>query len=408
MSTSHHFLISIYREDIFLLATTTRETNPLLIIEFLHRIFDLFEEYFSSVDEDTVKDNFSIIYQLLEEMVDYGFALITEPNLLKAMIPPPSLVTQITQAVTFNNTGMANISDVLPDSTLSSMPWRKSDVYYSQNEIYLDIIEEIDAIIDRNNFIVASEVSGSIMANCKLSGLPDLLLTFNNPQLIDDCSFHPCVRYNKFEKEKCVSFVPPDGVFELMKYRVQTEGKVPIPIFCQPSVHLETSSSNASNGTATASVMITIGVKAQNPLILSPGATSPMVVEDVIVEIPFNKAVRTATLKATTGNILFDESTKVATWTVGKLTNLVSPQLSGTVVLSTTALNAAGASSGEGVVVQYNDSSIAPNVNLHWRVPLASVSGLSVASLQLLNEKYKPYKGMRSIAKSGKIQVRTI
>jgi hypothetical protein len=28
------------------------------------------------------------------------------------------------------------------------MPWRKSGVKYSQNEIYLDIVEEMDAIID--------------------------------------------------------------------------------------------------------------------------------------------------------------------------------------------------------------------------------------------------------------------
>lgn len=30
------------------------------------------------------------------------------------------------------------------------MPWRKSGVRYSQNEIYLDIVEEMDAIVDGN------------------------------------------------------------------------------------------------------------------------------------------------------------------------------------------------------------------------------------------------------------------
>lgn len=396
MSTSQHYLISIYRDDIFLLATTTRESSPLLIIEFLHRIVELFEEYFSSLDEDTIKDNFSIIYQLLEEMVDYGFALITEPNLLKSMIPPPSLVAQITQAVTFNNAGMANISDMLPDSTLSNMPWRKSDVHYSANEIYLDIVEEIDAIVDKRDVIVTSEVSGSIQANCKLSGLPDLLLTFTNPQLIDDCSFHPCVRYNRFEKEKSVSFVPPDGAFELMRYRVHTAGNVAIPVYCQPNVSLEKS---ANSGPAQATITVLVGVKAQNALIFPAGSASatPLVVEDVIVEIPFTKAVRTANLRATVGNVLFDESNKVATWTVGKLTSVISPQLTGTVLLSSTDNMA-----------QVSEGSIAPSISLHWRVPLASVSGLAVASLQLQNESYKPYKGMRNIAKSGKIQIRTI
>ena len=36
---------------------------------------------------------------------------------------------------------------------------------------------------------------------------------------IDDCTFHQCVRLSKFESERAISFVPPDGEFDLMKYR---------------------------------------------------------------------------------------------------------------------------------------------------------------------------------------------
>jgi AP-3 complex subunit mu len=45
---------------------------------------------------------------------------------------------------------------------------------------------------------------------------------------------------------------------------------------------------------------------------------------------------------------------------------------------------------------------------MHWKVPMASLSGLAVASLVLTNERYKPYKGVRAIAKSGKFQIRSI
>lgn len=44
----------------------------------------------------------------------------------------------------------SNVSDVLPDGTVSSMPWRKAGVKYSQNEVYLDIVEEVDAIVGVN------------------------------------------------------------------------------------------------------------------------------------------------------------------------------------------------------------------------------------------------------------------
>lgn len=33
----------------------------------------------------------------------------------------------------------------------------------------------------------------------KLSGMPDLSLTFVNPRLFDDVSFHPCVRFRRWE-----------------------------------------------------------------------------------------------------------------------------------------------------------------------------------------------------------------
>ena len=37
---------------------------------------------------------------------------------------------------------------------------------------------------------------------------------------IDDCSFHQCVKLGKWDSNRSVSFVPPDGDFELMSYRI--------------------------------------------------------------------------------------------------------------------------------------------------------------------------------------------
>ncbi len=97
--------------------------------------------------------------------MDYGYPLTTEPNALKAMIKPAaSVISRLTSAVS-NAAGAGSgslVSDVLPDGTISNMPWRKTGVRYAQNEIYLDIIEEIDAIVDRSGTILASEVHGCI------------------------------------------------------------------------------------------------------------------------------------------------------------------------------------------------------------------------------------------------------
>jgi AP-3 complex subunit mu len=47
-------------------------------------------------------------------------------------------------------------------------------------------------------------------------------------------------------------------------------------------------------------------------------SSSAVVMEEVTVVIPFAKYLRTANFKVTTGNVLFDEQTKVARWNIGK------------------------------------------------------------------------------------------
>ena len=39
---------------------------------------------------------------------------------------------------------------------------------------------------------------------------------------MDDLKFHQCVELNKFEAERVIEFVPPDGEFDLMTYSLNT------------------------------------------------------------------------------------------------------------------------------------------------------------------------------------------
>jgi hypothetical protein len=39
---------------------------------------------------------------------------------------------------------------------------------------------------------------------------------------MEDVNFHQCVRLSRFENDRTISFIPPDGDFELMSYRLNT------------------------------------------------------------------------------------------------------------------------------------------------------------------------------------------
>lgn len=390
------YLISCLRDGLSYLAICPAEVSPLLILEFLHRVADIFVEYFGfPADESAVKDNFSTVYQLLEEMVDYGWPLTTEQNALKAMIRPPTVISKLLQSTT-------TVSDELPSGTVSNMPWRAAGVSYSQNEIYVDIVEEVDAIVDANGSLVSSDVSGSIECQCHLSGVPDLLLTFKDPKLIDDWSFHPCVRYSRFENDAIVSFVPPDGNFELMRYRIRPDQvrNLSPPVYCHAQWTYGDNSSSAAvdtnSETRTGRITLNAGVTTLSSLIFSPSHKGPLQVEEFAVNIPFPRKTRsTGEFRVSVGSVVYIEACKVARWNLGTMNSTSKATLTCTFTLSTPKTEE-----------EEHESTHPPNVSLNWKIPLASVSGLAVSGLSVQRETYAPYKGVRNITKSGVFQVR--
>ena len=206
------YFASIYRDGIYLLALMTGEMQALFVLEFLHRVFDVYVGYFGEVTARSITDNFSTAYQLLEEMLDNGHPMITEPNALNTLIAPPSLATKMASVLT----GKSSVGETIGEGAMSVIPWRRANVAHVNNEIYFDIVEEIDCIVESNGNVVSNDVRGTVTCASAMSGTPDLTLIFANPAIIEDCSFHPCVRYARFEREQVVSFVPPDGAFQLM------------------------------------------------------------------------------------------------------------------------------------------------------------------------------------------------
>jgi len=54
---------------------------------------------------------------------------------------------------------------------------------------------------------------------------------------MEDVKFHQCVRLSRFENDRTISFIPPDGEFELMSYRLNTQVKPLILVECLIESH---------------------------------------------------------------------------------------------------------------------------------------------------------------------------
>uniref|UniRef100_A0A183CCL0 MHD domain-containing protein n=1 Tax=Globodera pallida TaxID=36090 RepID=A0A183CCL0_GLOPA len=194
IAAPHHYLYIVHHN-----------TPPLMVIEVLNRIISIFTEYFDECSDSTIKENIVIVFELLDEILDYGYPLFT---------------------------GQTNISEVLPTGQLSNVPWRRAGVKYANNE-------EIDAIIDKQGATISAEIHGHVNCCCKLSGMPDLSMTLANSRILDDVSFHPCVRFRRWENERILSFVPPDGNFCLLSYHISFQSVVAIPLSVRHNILLK-------------------------------------------------------------------------------------------------------------------------------------------------------------------------
>lgn len=94
-----------------------------------------------------LRGNGVVLFQLLDEMMDNGFPLTTEPSVLKELILQTNLVSQVLRVVTRS---LATLSSTLPSlATSLSVPWQASGIKHSKNETYFDLVEEMDATYDK-------------------------------------------------------------------------------------------------------------------------------------------------------------------------------------------------------------------------------------------------------------------
>ncbi|CAA7388280.1 unnamed protein product [Spirodela intermedia] len=361
-----HYLFQIFREGIIFLACTQVEMPPLMGTEFLCRVADIISDYLGGLNEDLIKDNFVIVYELLDEMVDNGYPLITEPNILREMISPPNIVSKMLSVVTGRS---SNVSTTLPVATQSCAPWRKTDIKNSGNEVYVNLVEEIDAIVRSDGNLVKCEIYGEIQVDSNLSGYPDLTLSFANPTILNDVRFHPCIRFRPWELYQLLSFVPPNGQFKLMSYRVKKLKS--IPIYVKPQLI-------SSSG----SCRMTVLVGTRN----DPGKP----IDSITIEFHLPSCVTSADFTSNHGtvNILAD---KRCSWSIGRIPKDKAPSLTGNLVLES------GLSSLH----------VCPVLQAKFKIMGVALSGLQIDRLDVKNMPTQPYKGFRALTRAGEYEVRS-
>eukprot|EP01027_Heterolobosea_sp_BB2_P025576 GEZU01039253.1.p1 GENE.GEZU01039253.1~~GEZU01039253.1.p1 ORF type:complete len:430 (+),score=121.35 GEZU01039253.1:151-1440(+) len=220
----------IRTSNLYFVAVTRQNANATMMLMFLYRMVQVFKEYFKEVEEESIRDNFVVVHELLDEMMDYGYPQSTESKILQEYIKSGSYKLEKT----------TDQIPKLPMALTQAVSWRSEGIFYKKNEVFLDVVESLNMLCAANGQPLRSEILGVLKMRSFLSGMPELKLGLNDKILfenlgrtatkgraveLDDVKFHQCVRLNRFESDRTISFVPPDGDFELMSYRLNTKVK---------------------------------------------------------------------------------------------------------------------------------------------------------------------------------------
>ena len=80
-------VFSLHHANLLFLATSSAEIEPLLVLEFLHRVVDVFEDFIGApLTAAKIESSYDVVAQLLNEMCDAGIVSTTEPNALRETV----------------------------------------------------------------------------------------------------------------------------------------------------------------------------------------------------------------------------------------------------------------------------------------------------------------------------------
>ena len=222
--------VYIKYNNLYIMAVTQRNSNAAMVLLFLYRLVGVLKDYFKELEEESIRDNFVITYELMDEMMDFGYPQVSESKILREYITQEAHKLEVVKP---------------PMAVTNAVSWRSEGIKHRKNEIFLDVVERLNLLVAANGTLLRSEILGCLKMRSYLSGMPELKLGLNDKLLfeatgrrtggrgvskgkaveMEDIKFHQCVRLARFENDRTISFIPPDGEFELMSYRLNTQVK---------------------------------------------------------------------------------------------------------------------------------------------------------------------------------------
>lgn len=271
---------------IFIVFSKKEQLNPAYPFTFIESLVQVLEEYFEvPVTVPKLDSHLDTLTLLLNEMLSTsGLPYITDFNRLRDYVSHKSLLSKLLStsndlasaatsgqlsslsapaSVSRMASSSSHVSSKNADVSVNAVPWRRSNVKYTNNEMYVDVMETINVIyqVTSRSSDKKAQTKNAVLSNLKafdlafysttsassalksslkllvpitatidgqikfvshLTGVPLLqMILHSDKQNFALPAFHRCVEINEWIRSPgTLRFIPPDGKSTLMKYQV--------------------------------------------------------------------------------------------------------------------------------------------------------------------------------------------
>ena len=382
-----HFFV-LRRNGLLFVATSLQNVSASYVLEALNRITKITKDYLGVLNEEALRKNFTLVYELLDEVIDSGVVqdLTTEklrPYIFNDVVavkaeddrPEDSFIDRIRRGELVERTKR-------PNATQFSVVQGSKD---RKNEIYIDILERLNTTFNSQGNIISSEVDGSIIMKSFLAGTPDMFVSLNEDLVVgrgdrgryatvvlDSVNFHEAADFSRFEKERLIMMRPPEGEFTVMNYRLTKE--VPQPFRIIPSIEVQSS------------------YKAELTLRIRGDFPSTSTAIQVSVRVPVPKTTTSLGCEygvgATGQTHEFKAAEKYVTWNIARFIGGTEQVVK--IRFSTSA-----------PITAATRREVGP-ISMNFEIPMHSVSGLAIKTLRIeeRSQTYNPQRWVRNITQA--------
>ncbi|KAJ1612733.1 clathrin coat assembly protein AP50 [Cryptosporidium canis] len=234
--------VYLRQSGLFFMLTTYYDMSSTYIIELLYRIIKLIRDFCGVINEDSIRRNFILVYELIDEIIDFGYPQIVSANQLKycvynetkvlssenfnrrnetfganqilgltntvsgglsmlpvGIFPTPNERSVLSNGSSSNSQGItsgpktissnASQRPINPMTTVSNSSAENKVMAFLgnttssidiNNEVFVDIFERVSLVLNHMGEVSHFSIEGGILMKSYLIGRPELTMGFSN------------------------------------------------------------------------------------------------------------------------------------------------------------------------------------------------------------------------------------